>query len=486
MLSAILLIGFYLRIGGVFTNSFAYTYDVGRDMLQVSQIVATHKIPLIGQTTGLGGLFYGPWWYYILTPAFIASSGNPQGVAFFMVLVGLAAIVLAFILGRSVAGNRMGLLFATFSAFSPVMVGLSSQIWNPNIAPLFIFLTLLGLTLIKKKSKVSLWHFLVGFFLALLLDTEIVFGVLYIISFVVVYLYIQKKIPVIKNILLLFLGFFIILSPRIFFELRHNFVMIHTLLAPNGVREAIFSTSSIFSAFPDRVSVIFNQYSDTVANGNKPVSSALLLTTIFALIVARKSKNKFLFKYFVSSFIVIFVFLVGTTFFSRAIWGHYLVGLPVFYLLSLVCAAEVFSTRGKQKIIAAILVIVASFFMINPSALIQGIRNPLWEGNAAVYRNQTAVIDYIYKDANDRDFNYIAYTPVVYDYTYQYLFLWYGKKYYGYTPTAHNSKLLYIILEPDPGFEGRIADWLKIRKNDGKVIKEQIVKGGIRVQTRIR
>ena len=76
-----ILVGAFLRLQGVFTNSFAFTYDVGRDMLALSAIVHLHKIPLIGATTGLPGIFYGPWWYYMLTPFFIIFSGSPQGIA---------------------------------------------------------------------------------------------------------------------------------------------------------------------------------------------------------------------------------------------------------------------------------------------------------------------------------------------------------------------------------------------------------------------
>ncbi len=57
----ILIIGSLLRLQGVFTNSFAFTYDVGRDMLALWDIVYVHNITLIGPTTGIPGVFYGPW-----------------------------------------------------------------------------------------------------------------------------------------------------------------------------------------------------------------------------------------------------------------------------------------------------------------------------------------------------------------------------------------------------------------------------------------
>ena len=77
ILILVIAVGAFLRLQGVFTNSFAFTYDVGRDMLALWNIAIVHKIPLIGPIIGgnsasdLPGIFYGPWWYYFLTPFFI-------------------------------------------------------------------------------------------------------------------------------------------------------------------------------------------------------------------------------------------------------------------------------------------------------------------------------------------------------------------------------------------------------------------------------
>ena len=110
---------------------------------------------------------------------------------------------------------------------------------------------------------------------------------------------------------------------------------------------------------------------------------------------------------------------------------------------------------------------------------------PSWEGNAAVYRNQIAVIDYIYKNANGEKFNYVTYTPSVHDYTYKYLFLWHGNKKYGYSPSTSKESLFFLIIEPEYDHPFFLKEWFEIRKNDGKKIKEEVIKGGIVVQTRI-
>ena len=67
-LAVAVILGSYLRFQGVFTNSFAFTYDVGRDMLALWDITHFVDLPFIGPTTGLPGLFYGPWWYWLLSP----------------------------------------------------------------------------------------------------------------------------------------------------------------------------------------------------------------------------------------------------------------------------------------------------------------------------------------------------------------------------------------------------------------------------------
>lgn len=484
LLGVVLSVGLYLRIGGVLTNSFAFTYDVGRDMLQVQNIVVNHKIPLIGQTTGLGGLFYGPWWYYILTPVFIASNGNPQGIAFFMVLCGLLAIFLGYIVGEKISGKTLGLIFASLLCASPVMIGFSSQIWNPNIAPEFILLAIL-LLLILKKTKKRFFTFLgLGFLLGLLIDTEIIFGVLFSAGFLLYVLSTQRKRFLSISALGVLLGLFMVILPRIFFEIRHSFIMVSTLLHPAEDKEAFLHVSGLLSDIPQRIFAIFSQFSETVAKNNNIAGLFILLLCCVLLIIYRKNLTGATKQMLYMMGIIITVFVLGTSIFARAIWGHYLVGLPVLYLLFVAISLQLLIKKVFYVGIGVFIVYL--LFLLNPLQLYKNAVMPLWEGDASVYRNQVATIDYVYKDANNRKFNYIAYSPAVHDFPYQYLFSWYGRTKYGYVPEAKTENLLYIIIEPNPGYPGRIEDWLKIRQGDGMVVKETVVKGGIKVQTRVR
>lgn len=484
LLITFVLLGLYLRIGGIITNSFAFTYDVGRDLLEVQKIVQEFDIPLIGQTTGLGGLYYGPWWYYILTPPFIATGGNPQGIAFFMAFVGILTIICAYYLGRTISGKGLGVILAGFVSFSQVLIGYSNQIWNPNIAPFFLILLFIVMfSYFKNEKKEIARNFLIGFILGIILDAEIVFGVLITCAVGLFYIWFDRKKVFSKEKLFILFGFFITLLPRILFEFRHNFIMTKSLFLPKGESQEVFDFQNFFIVLPERIYVFFNQIRETFDFGFIP-SVLICVITAGILILSRKSLKKLEIKLLILQVIILFTFLVGSSFFARAIWGHYIVGLPVVYIVILSIALMVLVR--KNKLFGIITAIVLMTISVRPINIVNNVQNSMWEGNAAVYRNQLAVIDYIYTDARGREFNYIAYTPVLHDFTYQYLFSWYGKSKYGYVPTRETQELFYVILEPDPGYEGRLSDWLKVREGDGVILNEKLIKGGISVQERRR
>ncbi|MBI2599952.1 hypothetical protein HYW43_03465 [Candidatus Daviesbacteria bacterium] len=55
----------------------------------------------------------------------------------------------------------------------------------------------------------------------------------------------------------------------------------------------------------------------------------------------------------------------------------------------------------------------------------------------SLYKNEIAAIDYVYKKAAGQNFKVYTFMPSVYDYPYQYLFWWYGRKKYGYIPAEY-------------------------------------------------
>ncbi len=486
LLYLIILIGSYIRLAGVFTNSFAFTYDVGRDMLALWNIAYLHKLTLIGATTGLPGVFYGPWWYYMLTPFFIIFGGNPQGLDFIMALTGIASIVLAYVFGRKIQGSLTGLIFAGLIGASPVMVSLSAQIWNPNIAPFFVLLIFLMLRKIfsGEKNRRLLYFFLLGIFLSLSIDIEIVYGILFTLGiFISLGLILRNKIKL-KEVVSLAFGLLVIASPRILFELRHHFLMSKSFIKFVTSGGTSHTASSLISDFINRLSFMFSQFSSTVALNNEILGLIFLFFIALTLFLFYKKENIITKDFINLSLIVIATFIVGTTFFSHDIWPHYLVGLPVIYIFLISVSFYMLGKQIKNKYVVPIAVFILILVNFNPVAIFQSLTQPLWIGDASVYRNQLAVINYVYKQANGRSFKYVVYTPPVYDYTYQYLFMWYGENAFHYEP-SQQSHLAFFILEPDLQMPSRLTDWLRERQGDGTIIKSEKLPSGIIVQTRV-
>lgn len=482
LLLFIFFIGSYQRISGIASNSFAFTYDVGRDMLALQQIVYHHKIPLIGFTTGVEGIFYGPWWYYILAFPFALSGGNPQFIAYFIALTGITAIILLFVFGKKIGSQFLGVTLALLCAVSPVMIGLSNQIWNPNIAPILIVFSLLIINrLLKQQDRWS--YFLFGLTSGLIVEAEVVFGLLLLVAYNVSLIILLRKTVFAKKITFYFLGIFIIFLPRVLFEFRHQFLMTKTIIT------LLTHPASAGPTLPtgNKLLIFFGQFAGTLTNGQQfPAIFLLLLLTLSFMRYRTKIKNPERF-FFYFSCITVGVFIIGIFFFRHDIWPHYLVGLPVFYILAtgILFNAVHIHTKNYVRFIPVLLLVLLFWINVNPVAVLGNINKPVFAGDAAVYRNQLAVVDYIYSNAHGQPFNYVAYSPAVYDYPYQYLFSWYGKNKYHYMPSSGKQKLFFLIIEPDFQHPSLLRDWLTLREHDGIVVSQRVVKGGVVVQTRI-
>jgi 4-amino-4-deoxy-L-arabinose transferase-like glycosyltransferase len=477
----ILILASYLRLVGVFTKSFAFTYDVGRDMLALSDIVHFVHFPFIGPTTGIPGVFYGPWWYWLLAPFFFLFGGNPEGIAFVMAVIGIVTIILAYIFGKRLGGEFLGLSFAALIAVSPVMISLASQIWNPNIAPFFVLVTFIILERIFSQKKPSLLNFFfLGILLMLSADIEIFYGSMFTMAILLSVLII-KKLKINKSEISTFIaGSLIILSPRILFEIKNHFLMTKSLITfiKTGSEGAGF-----LNIIPERLHTFLDNFSGTVAFSNLEAGAVIFILMLVATAFFYGKLSVIQKNFVKTSGIVLVVFFLGTALFSHDIWPHYLVGLPVFYILLVVISLDAFRLNTKNVVIPGLILCVLFIANWNPISFVNSLSKPLFTGDASVYRNQLAVIDYIYENAAGKKFKYVVYTPPVHDYTYQYLFSWYAKNSYGYTP-SETAKLAYFILEPDTQYPQRLIDWLKTREKDGVVENSKSFKSGIIVQTR--
>jgi len=483
LIAGLLIISFWFRIQGFLYATFAFTYDVGRDMLALDTMSTTHKPLLIGATTGMNGVFYGPTWYYLLFPFFVLSRGDPRGIALVMALSGVLTALFAYLLGKNIGGKVMGTVMLILVGASQVLTEISTQIWNPNFIPLFIVLFLFLLTSKTFKSK-PYTALLIGLILGVIFDLEIVFGILFLISAIGYYVLFERKYTTLRSAVSIFVGFLLIQLPRLFFELRHDFLMTRTFLNSLGGSDG----SHLLTAQPRIVNTfnaLLSVWSNTIACQQIVIGGGMLLIVIAGLFITY-SKLKAHEKKFLGFLIVTpLVYFLGLSFFNHDIESHYYIGLPLIFLLILSFAISTCYIYIKKSLIILVVVVVLFACSINQLKLLNTFQKSNWIGDSSVYRNQTEIIDYIYHEASHKKFNYIVYTPPIFDYPYQYFFKWYAVNKYGYQPEKSAQKLLFVILEPDV-MPDRQKAWLEIRKDDGKIVKEKTFKSGIIVQTRSR
>ena len=89
------LVGLFLRVyrqGALL----GFYYDQGRDALKVLDILKFRDWPAIGPTTGLAGIYLGPFWFYFLAPLYALGGGNPAVAAIFVGIIDSFSIIKLF------------------------------------------------------------------------------------------------------------------------------------------------------------------------------------------------------------------------------------------------------------------------------------------------------------------------------------------------------------------------------------------------------
>ncbi|MBU1127412.1 hypothetical protein KKF11_03640, partial [Patescibacteria group bacterium] len=117
LLLLILVFSFFFRVYRV-GDLLGFYYDQGRDALKILEMIKFQDFPAIGPTTGIEGLFLGPFWFYLLAPFYFLGNGNPVVAAIAISFFDLGAIIMLFLIGREFFSKRVGLLASFFWGFS--------------------------------------------------------------------------------------------------------------------------------------------------------------------------------------------------------------------------------------------------------------------------------------------------------------------------------------------------------------------------------
>lgn len=476
---AILASAFFLRVYRINTL-LGFYYDQGRDALVIWDFVYNGKFFLIGPTTGIEGIFRGPWYYWLITPFYWLGRGNPVWPTVFLSFTTIIAVYLLYVLTLKSGGKWAGITALIIGSFSFSFV--NSSHWLSNPTPMYLVSMVFVWSLFRILDGKLLFWIVALFTAGMAMQFGSAAEVFYL-PFLLVFALINKKlIPGIKIITASVFVFLFAFIPQIIFNIRHNGVL------AEAVNRFLFENESFKLSFWQILGGRLNFYIQTFSELISP-NTAIFFYIILPLAFAgmyfsglkywREGKRS-------TILLLLLTVLLGMLFFQGNqgnVYAYYFTGYYFVFVIfiSLILGKLAMSVKGKLVLVLFLLF----FLLVNSVYIYRYLKQDPNASKDIVLGNQLSVIDWIYKDAQGKEFNLDVYVPPVIPYAYQYLFLWQSTTKYGYQPDDDQSKLLYTVYEYDFFLPSRHENWLKRQDGIGKVIYEAKF-GNVYVQKRER
>lgn len=430
-------------------------YDSARDLLSAWDNLS--KPTLIGPTSGIPGIFYGPYWIWLLSIG-IAISKDPRVVT--IIAATLPYIILFPLLWFSFKKYfsttviiSLWLLF--FFGFG---ITYATQLWNPYPAPLLTLLLIYLLLTFRPQTMswiTALQGVSLGLVLGLVVNFHISFGLaltvgvgIFLLSDAVLdYLAIKKRKSFILTKIFFFLsvglGLFIAFMPFILFEIRHNFQQTAVLFNALSQYGAVVSLKGMtkLEIFESFFSVLGKLLFVTA-----PIGGALIIATLGYFVIRVKKKKIKLVTTDKRILLLIASLLSGISllyFTARnPVWIYHFIGVEIIFLLLIALVANKIPFIKYALLGWASLVVCFNLYTFMRDA-----SKPMPPSLIA----QKDTTETIINDAHNAGYSVIAYEPSIYQYEYTYLFRWLANKQLPYDPTQTpaNANLIYLIVPTD-------------------------------------
>lgn len=443
--------------------------DEGRDAIIVEAILVDRHFPLLGPPTSVGNIYLGPLYYYMMAGAMAFFWLNPVAAAGMVAVIGTASVGLIYWLARRWFGFWPAVLASVLYALSPINIIYSRSSWNPNPAPFFALLSILGLDLARRRGDFR-WFILTGIALAFVVQMHYLALIL-----LPVYALLwgyellrKKKGREYQNFwpgtIVAVLCFFFLMSPLLLFDLRHNFMNF------NAARE-FFSdrqTTVNLNVF-NTVSRMLPIYTDKLvgkymSGGNNLVAQIISGLILLAVIVFPQIKGKsWKLKWpYLALGTWLVVGIAGLSLYKQTIYDHYLGFInPVPYLL---LGGLIAYLKGRQRWVAAAILLLGLGYLNLQKLPLTG------APNNQLSRTQ-AVAGFVIRESAGKPFNFALIAEHNYDAAYQYYL-----DLFGHAPQKlpwQVADQLFVVCEDSvcrpvghPKYEIAAFGWTKIESEE--------------------
>lgn len=388
-------------------GTFPFWYDPARDLF--SALASHQKISLIGPPSGIPGVYYGPYWIWILSIITFISL-HPAVIIFFTLTLPYFILgpLILWKLKETLGLKTIFLFWGTFALFHEKYF---TQLWNPHPAPLIF----LGVIFFVTTGS----PFLTGLFASFLANFHMSFGIGIILATT---LFFGKKWRY-------FLGLALPFLPILIFETRHGFFQI------KAIANAFFWHSYSDPIVLALQGLTLAQMMDEL--NNTALGFWWLIPIIILEIIFFKRRFSSNLKRVVLYLIVCLTTILTIYFTAKnPVWSYHFIAVDL--LVTLLVIIFICQTKIWPVILSLFLFITfitkihAAFY--NPPDLL-----------STNFSNRYYGVKEAFKDAAGQPFSYVAYTwPLLRTNTpdYDYLFLLAGKK----EKTIPDSPIIYYFI----------------------------------------
>lgn len=225
----ILLLAFILRVYRI-EALLDFHYDQGRDAKIIWDLWHSGKLFLIGPTTGLDGIFLGPFYYYLIAPFYLIGGGNPVIPSLFLSLLVVFSLFVLYLTGVEIGGRVTGFIALVIATFSNHLIFSSRWLSNPTPIYLTSILIFYNFVKISKLPKISpYWWYFAYLMVGLSLQFELASAVFYLPILLVFTVWQRKKLNF-KIFVISSLFLFVTLLPQIIFNFKHDNILFNNII----------------------------------------------------------------------------------------------------------------------------------------------------------------------------------------------------------------------------------------------------------------
>ncbi len=422
----LILIAGFLRLYRI-DEYMTFLGDEGRDALVVKRILVDYDFPLLGAPTSVGNMYNGPLYYYMMASAMAIWWMNPVAAAVMVAFVGIVTVALVYYFARVWFGKQAAIIASILYAFSPVNIIYSHSSWNPNPAPFFALLGILGLYK-ARYTKNYLWLILTGIASAFAVQMHLLALILIPIYFVIWLNEIRewkwegKKLPNFwKGSLFAIIAFLFLMSPLAIYDFKYNFQNYRALTTFFLGDRATTVNLNPFNTL-ERVGPIYwdNLVNRYIAGENfwlMVLISILVLIPVVSFFVNLIRNKKFIWSYFVLT-VWLIGGVMGLALYKQTIYDHYSSFLNPALFLLFASNMNLLNSINSKKINQYVR---GAFFLLFLIILIANLNiNPLKEEPHRQLQNTKIVSDFVIEESGNKPFNFALLAERNYDAAYQF------------------------------------------------------------------